>query len=133
MKTGEKERLFSENEWEKALEKNGIGKDENHYGQWYMYQDRLYIVGSIVLSLDLKDCQEVRLEKEMTEQMKEGKREYVSPLGFVEGKFLTMKVEMDEDDEEIEGTERYFCYDMETKEGKELTDRDPECLYLSLV
>lgn len=132
MKTGEKERLFSENEWKEALEKNGIGKDENGYGQWYMYQDRLYIVGSTVLSLDLKDCQEVRLEKEMTEQMKEGKREYVSPLGFVEGKFLTMKVEMDEDDEEIEGTERYFCYDMETKEGKELTDRDPEYLYLSL-
>ena len=132
IESGGKKRLFSENEWKKALEKNGIGKGENDYGQWYMYQDRLYIVGSIVLSLDLKDCQEVRLEKEMTEQMKEGKQEYVSSLGIVEGKFLTEKVEMDEDDEEIEGTERYFCYDMETKEGKELTDRDPEYLYLSL-
>lgn len=134
MKSGGKKRLFSMSEWKKVLEKNGVSKGPTwFYSRWYVYQDRLYIVGSTVLSLDLKDCQEVRLEKEMMEQMKEGKRENVSSLGIVEGKLLTMKVDVDEDGEEIAGTERYFCFDMETKEGKELTDNDPECLYLSLV
>lgn len=131
MKSGGKERLFSGSEWERVLKKKGVSKF-GFVSQWYVYQDRLYIVGSTVLSLDLKDCQEVRLEKEMTEQMKEGKRENVSSLGIVEGKLLIGKVEVDEDGEDIAGTERYFCYDMETKEGKELTDRDPEYLYLSL-
>ena len=40
---------------------------------------------------------------------------------------------MDEDEEEIDETERIHCYDLAAKSGKMLSENDPEYLYYLLV
>ena len=69
----------------------------------------------------------------LAEQMKEEKTELVSFCGIIEGKFFIRRVKLDEDEEEIDETERIHCYDLAAKSGKMLSENDPEYLYYLLV
>lgn len=99
---------------------------------WAINGSRLYLVSDTVVSYDLED-KNIRFEKELTEQMKEEETELVSFCGIAEGRFFIRKVKLDEDEEEIDETERIYCYDLAAKSGKILSEDDSEYLYFLLV
>ena len=129
---GKKKRLFTEGDLNKVLKENGVQKADFSWSDWAISGSRLYLVSNVVVSYDLED-KKIRFEKELTEQMKEEKTELVSFCGIIEGKFFIRRVKLDEDEEEIDETERIHCYDLAAKSGKMLSENDPEYLYYLLV
>lgn len=130
---GKKKRLFTSGDLGKILRENGVMPEEYFfYPDWAINGSRLYLVSSTVVSYDLED-KKIRFEKELTEQMKEEKAELVSFCGIAEGRFFIRKVKLDEEEEEIDETERIYCYDLAKKSGKMLSENNPEYLYYLLV
>ncbi len=117
---GKKKRLFTEGDLNKVLKENGVQKADFSWSDWAISGSRLYLVSNVVVSYDLED-KKIRFEKELTEQMKEEKTELVSFCGIIEGKFFIRRVKLDEDEEEIDETERIHCYDLAAKSGKMLS------------
>lgn len=132
MKEGKKKLLFTENDLNNVSKESGIRDADWAYLNWKISGDCLYLASDVVVSYDLKE-KKLHFEKELTENMKEEKDESVSFSGIMERKVFIRKVKLDEDGEELEETEKIYCYDLDTKTGKMLTEKDPEYLYFLLL